>query len=106
MHFPGIIPAVITPFTAEDTVDVAGLQANAAHVLEHGARGLVAAGTMGEAGALSADERRAVIEAIVAQAGERPGARRRLGRLDRAPRWPTRSSRARPASPGSCASRR
>ena len=69
MHFPGIIPAVITPFTAADEVDVAGLQANAAHVLEHGARGLVAAGTMGEAGALTGGERRTVIEAIVAQAG-------------------------------------
>lgn len=68
MHFPGIIPAVITPFTAEDAVDVAGLQANAAHVLEHGARGLVAAGTMGEAGGLTTDERRTVIEAVVAQA--------------------------------------
>lgn len=69
MHFPGIIPAVITPFTAEDTVDVAGLQANAAHVLEHGCRGLVATGTMGEAGQLTTDERRRVIEAVVTQAG-------------------------------------
>ena len=68
MHFPGIIPAVITPFTGEDTVDVAGLQANAAHVLEHGCRGLVATGTMGEAGQLSGQERRTVIEAVVAQA--------------------------------------
>lgn len=69
MHFPGIIPAVITPFTPEGTVDVAGLRANAAHVLEHGVRGLVATGTMGEAGQLSADERRTVIEAVVAEAG-------------------------------------
>jgi hypothetical protein len=68
MHFPGIIPAVITPFTPADTVDVAGLQANTAHVLEHGAAGLVATGTMGEAGQLSAGERRTVIEAVVAQA--------------------------------------
>ncbi len=68
MHFPGIIPAVITPFTSEDTVDVAGLQANAAFALEHGVRGLVATGTMGEAGQLSTQERRTVIEAVVAQA--------------------------------------
>ncbi|MCW3010621.1 MAG: dihydrodipicolinate synthase family protein [Solirubrobacterales bacterium] len=68
MHFPGIIPAVITPFTAEDAVDVAGLRANTAHVLAHGVRGLVATGTMGEAGQLSTDERRAVVEAVVAEA--------------------------------------
>ena len=67
MHFPGIIPALITPFTAQGAVDVDGLQANAAHALEHGARGFVATGTMGEAGALSDPERRTVIEAVVAQ---------------------------------------
>ncbi len=68
MHFPGIIPAVITPFSPEDTVDLAGLQANAAHVLAGGCRGLVATGTMGEAGQLTTEERRTVIEAVVAQA--------------------------------------
>lgn len=69
MHFTGIIPAVITPFAPDGSVDVAGLRANVAHVLEHGARGLVATGTMGEAGQLSAEERRTVVEAVVAEAG-------------------------------------
>ncbi len=69
MHFPGIIPAVLTPFTPEDTVDLAALRSNLAHVLEGGCRGIVAAGTMGEAGALTAEERRTVIEAIVAETG-------------------------------------
>jgi len=68
MHFPGIIPAVITPFTSADEVDVDGLRANAAHVLAHGVRGLVATGTMGEAGSLALDERRTVVEAVVAEA--------------------------------------
>lgn len=71
MPFTGIIPAVITPFTAQDAVDVDGLRANAAHVLEHGVHGLVAVGTMGEAGQLSHDERRTVIEAVVAEAAGR-----------------------------------
>ncbi len=66
--FSGVIPAVMTPFTPDDTVDVAALQANVAHVLEHGCGGLVATGTMGEAGQLSLEERRTVIEACVAQA--------------------------------------
>lgn len=71
MHFPGIIPAVITPFTPDDRVDVDGLRANAAHALAHGVRGLVATGTMGEAGSLSLDERRVVVEAVVAEADGR-----------------------------------
>ncbi len=68
MHFPGIIPAVMTPFTAEDVVDVGGLRANVAHAMERGVLGLVVTGTMGEAGALSLDERRTVVEAVVEQA--------------------------------------
>ena len=69
MHFPGIIPAVMTPFAAEDTVDLEALRANTAHVLEHGCRGVIAAGTMGEAGSLTLEERRSVVEAVVAEAG-------------------------------------
>jgi 4-hydroxy-tetrahydrodipicolinate synthase len=65
MTFPGIIPAVITPFDAHDRVDVAALEANAAHLLERGVHGLIAAGTMGEAGSLTEDERRTVIETVV-----------------------------------------
>lgn len=69
MTFPGIIPAVITPFDARDRVDVAALEANVAHLLERGVHGLVAAGTMGEAGSLTAEERRRVIETVVRTAG-------------------------------------
>lgn len=68
MHFPGVIPALLTPFTADDAVDLEALQANTAHALSNGVRGLIATGTMGEAGALSLQERRTVIEAVVAQA--------------------------------------
>ena len=65
MTFPGIIPAVITPFDAADRVDVAALEANVAHLLERGVHGLIAAGTMGEAGSLTAEERRTVVETVV-----------------------------------------
>jgi len=34
MTFPGIIPAVITPFDAQDRVDVGALEANVAHLVE------------------------------------------------------------------------
>src|SRR3954451_13059646 len=70
-RFPGIIPAVTTPFTADDQVDVAALQQNLEKLLEAGVHGFVACGTMGEAGSLSPDERRTVVRAVVASAAGR-----------------------------------
>jgi 4-hydroxy-tetrahydrodipicolinate synthase len=64
--FPGIIPAVVVPFAADDSIDVAALQANVTHLLDGGVHGLIVNGTMGEAGSLSAEERGQVIEAVVA----------------------------------------
>ena len=65
MRFPGIIPAVTTPFTADDQVDVAALKANCEALVEAGVHGFVATGTMGEAGSLSAAERKLVLETVV-----------------------------------------
>jgi 4-hydroxy-tetrahydrodipicolinate synthase len=71
--FPGIIPAVITPFADDDAVDVAGLRANVEALLAAGMTGLVATGTMGEAGSLDDAERRLVVETCVdAVAGRVP----------------------------------
>jgi dihydrodipicolinate synthase/N-acetylneuraminate lyase len=66
MRFPGILPAVTTPFDASGEVDGAALQANVRALLDAGVHGIVGTGTMGEAGSLSIQERRAVIAAIVA----------------------------------------
>jgi 4-hydroxy-tetrahydrodipicolinate synthase len=71
MRFPGILPAVTTPFDASGGVDVAALQANVRALLEAGVHGIVGTGTMGEAGSLSTAERREVIAAIVAAADGR-----------------------------------
>jgi 4-hydroxy-tetrahydrodipicolinate synthase len=71
MRFPGVIPAVTTPFDASGRVDLDALGANARSLLDAGLTGLVGNGTMGEAGSLSADERRSVIEALVDAAGGR-----------------------------------
>jgi len=65
MAFEGIIPAVTTPFTAGDQVDVAGLQSNVNAMIDAGVHGFVATGTMGEASSLSGDERRTVVQAVV-----------------------------------------
>jgi 4-hydroxy-tetrahydrodipicolinate synthase len=71
MRFEGIIPAVTTPFDAAGAVDDAGLAANLAVLLDAGVHGLVATGTMGEAGSLSAAERRHVVAQVVRAAGGR-----------------------------------
>ena len=65
MRFPGIIPAVTTPFTASGAIDHDALERNLAALLEAGVHGFVATGTMGEAGSLSSEERRTVVEAAV-----------------------------------------
>jgi 4-hydroxy-tetrahydrodipicolinate synthase len=69
MRFPGIIPAITTPFTASGAIDHDGLERNLAALLEAGVHGFVATGTMGEAGSLSSEERRSVVEATVRAAG-------------------------------------
>ena len=69
MRFPGIIPAVTTPFAASGAIDIAALQANVRALLDAGVHGIVGTGTMGEAGSLSTAERREVIAAI-AEAAE------------------------------------
>jgi 4-hydroxy-tetrahydrodipicolinate synthase len=71
MRFPGIIPAVTTPFDERGEVDTAALAANVRFLLDAGVHGVVATGTMGEAGSLSAAERRTVVQAVVRAAGGR-----------------------------------
>src|SRR3954463_14028404 len=71
MRFPGIVPAVTTPFDAAGEVDVVALERNVGVLLDAGVHGLVATGTMGEAGSLSAAERRVVVEAVVRAADGR-----------------------------------
>jgi 4-hydroxy-tetrahydrodipicolinate synthase len=71
MAFEGIIPAVTTPFDASDDVDVAALKANVEAMIEAGVHGFVATGTMGEAGSLTTQERRTVVQAVVEAANGR-----------------------------------
>jgi 4-hydroxy-tetrahydrodipicolinate synthase len=71
VRFPGIIPAVTTPFDATGAVDADALARNLAALLDAGVHGFVATGTMGEAGSLSSAERRSVVEATVRVAAGR-----------------------------------
>jgi 4-hydroxy-tetrahydrodipicolinate synthase len=71
VRFPGIIPAVTTPFDATGAVDADALGRNLAGLLDAGVHGFVATGTMGEAGSLTTAERRTVVAATVAAAAGR-----------------------------------
>jgi len=71
VRFPGIIPAVTTPFDDEGSIDLPALERNVGALLEAGVHGFVATGTMGEAGSLSATERASVVGAVVAAADGR-----------------------------------
>jgi 4-hydroxy-tetrahydrodipicolinate synthase len=66
MRFEGIVPAVTTPFDAHGEIDVPALERNLGALLDGGVHGIVATGTMGEAGSMSGAERRLVVETVVA----------------------------------------
>jgi dihydrodipicolinate synthase/N-acetylneuraminate lyase len=71
VRFPGIIPAVTTPFDATGAVDPDALARNLAALLDAGVHGFVVTGTMGEAGSLTAEERRLVVRTAVRAADGR-----------------------------------
>ncbi len=68
--FRGSIVALVTPML-DDKVDVARLQELVEFHIQAGTNGIVAAGTTGEAGTLSADEKLLVIKTVIDQARER-----------------------------------
>ena len=69
--FSGVIPPVMTPFTADLAPDKERFVAHCQWLLDQGATGLAPFGTTGEANSLSVDERLALLDAIV-KAGIRP----------------------------------
>ncbi|MEP6952680.1 MAG: dihydrodipicolinate synthase family protein [Solirubrobacteraceae bacterium] len=73
MRFPGVIPAVTTPFAADGAIDHEALARAVARMLGAGMTGFVGTGTMGEAQSLTRDERRAVIATIVEAVDGRVG---------------------------------
>src|ERR671915_161247 len=64
MRFPGIIPAVTTPFDASGVIDFDGLTGNVTALIDAGVHGVVATGRRGGGGSLSTAERRSVGEAV------------------------------------------
>ncbi len=62
----GVWPAALTPFDDRLAVDVPRLVRHCRALLQAGCRGISLFGTTGEGTALSADERRAALEAVIA----------------------------------------
>lgn len=67
MRFTGIFPALITPFS-HGQFDATAFRQHIDFVIVGGVDGIVPCGTTGEAGALSPDEYRQVVQIAVAQA--------------------------------------
>jgi dihydrodipicolinate synthase/N-acetylneuraminate lyase len=67
----GVSAAIVTHFASDLTVDQAAVQAEVERLIDDGIHGIVAAGTMGEASALSPEERRTVVSIAVTTAAGR-----------------------------------
>lgn len=70
-RFGEVITAMVSPFGADGALDVAMARRLAARLVEHGSDGLVVGGTTGESPTLSHDDKLALFEAVVDEAGDR-----------------------------------
>lgn len=68
--FHGAWPALITPATSDGGVNLAVLRDVVAYLIEKKVDGLYLCGSTGEGMLLSADDRRSVVEAVMAQVGD------------------------------------
>jgi 4-hydroxy-tetrahydrodipicolinate synthase len=69
--FEGVIPAIITPFLRNSTLDLDldGLRSNIGFLLENGVHGIVPCGSTGESATLTFEEHEKVIEVAIEVAG-------------------------------------
>jgi len=70
--FGRVLTAMVTPFTEDGAIDLAGAQELAAHLVDRGAHdGLVVHGTTGESPTTTDAEQHAVLEAVLDAVGDR-----------------------------------
>jgi 4-hydroxy-tetrahydrodipicolinate synthase len=67
----GVLTALSTPFNQDETIDVETLRRIVDRSIDAGVDGVVAAGSTGEVGALSSEERLLLIETVIKQANGR-----------------------------------
>ena len=65
--FEGVLPAIITPFKRNSTmeIDLEGLRSNIAFLLDQGIHGIVPCGSTGESATLSFEEHEQVVEVTI-----------------------------------------
>jgi 4-hydroxy-tetrahydrodipicolinate synthase len=69
--FGRVLTAMVTPFRADGSLDLAGAQRLAAHLVDHGNDGLVISGTTGESPTTSDSEKESLLRAVVEAVGDR-----------------------------------
>jgi len=67
----GVMPAITTPLTPDDTVDHSFLAGHARRLIASGCTGLVPLGSLGEGATLSFDEKIAILSTCVTSVGDR-----------------------------------
>ena len=68
-RFGRVVTAMVTPFKADGSLDVAEAQRLARHLIAHGSDGLVVCGSTGEGATMTDDEKIALFRAIVDAVG-------------------------------------
>lgn len=71
MNWKGVFPAITTPFAADGSIDHDFLARHALWMVEAGCAGLVALGSLGEAGTLTEEEKGAVLRTCLSAVGDR-----------------------------------
>jgi 4-hydroxy-tetrahydrodipicolinate synthase len=69
--FGRVLTAMVTPFRADGSLDLAGAQRLATHLVDHGHDGLVVSGTTGESPTTSDSEKESLLRAVVEAVGDR-----------------------------------
>lgn len=67
----GVLPAITTPFDDRDQVDLAFVERHCQWLVDHGCRGIVALGSLGEGATLSRQEKVDILTACVRAVGDR-----------------------------------
>ncbi|MGP8321895.1 MAG: dihydrodipicolinate synthase family protein, partial [Methanosarcinaceae archaeon] len=65
MDLTGVMPALITPFTKDNTIDARGFSLNIERAIEDGVAGIVPCGTTGESATITLDEHKQLIDVAV-----------------------------------------
>ncbi|KPM34007.1 hypothetical protein AK830_g12565 [Neonectria ditissima] len=80
----GIMVALTTPFLDDGSIDLAGIDAHVKRMLDAGVHGFVPGGSTGEFTALTAQERKQLVEQVVKSAGGRGHVMAGIGELSTA----------------------